>query len=99
MEFQDDKAVGLYLDQVAAGTTLEAGKPYIFKATAATQEFYYESEAVSPLVDGKNGLRGTLNGIAAGGLTNNYIIADNKFWVATVNNILLKKSGLMIRDL
>ena len=90
MEFKDDKAVGLYLDQVAAGTTLEAGKPYIFKATAATQEFYYESEAVSPLVDGENGLRGTLNGIAAGGLTNHYIIADNKFWVATVNNSLDK---------
>ena len=89
MEFKDDKAIGLYLDQVAAGTTLEAGKPYIFKATAVTQEFYYEGEAVSTPVDGANGLRGTLEDIAAGGLTNHYIIADNKFWVATASNNLV----------
>ena len=88
MEFKDDKAVGLYLDQVAAGTTLVAGKPYIFKATAAPQEFYYEGEKVTTPVDGANGLRGTLEGIAAGGLTNHYIIADNKFWVATPSNYL-----------
>ena len=89
MEFKEGKAVGLYLDQVAAGTTLVAGKPYIFKATAATQEFYYEGEAVTtPVNDENNGLRGTLEGIAAGGLTDNYIIAKNKFWVATASNYL-----------
>jgi hypothetical protein len=88
MEFKDGKAVGLYLDQVAAETKLEAGKPYIFKATAATQEFYYEDEAVTTPVDGANGLRGTLTGINDGSLEGNYIIAENKFWVATASNYL-----------
>ena len=88
MEFKDDKAVGLYLDQVVEGTTLEAGKPYIFKATAAQQEFVYEGKEVTEPVNGANGLRGTLTGIAAGNITNHYIIADNKFWVATANNWL-----------
>ena len=88
MEFKDEKAVGLHLDQVVAGTRLDAGKPYIFKATAALQEFYYEGDAVSDPVAGANGLIGTFDGIAAGGLTNHYIIADNKFWVATASNYL-----------
>lgn len=88
MEKKEGKAIGLYLDQVENDATLEAGKPYIFKATAAQQEFVYEGEEVTEPVNGANGLRGTLTGIAAGNITNHYIIADNKFWVATASNWL-----------
>ena len=77
-----DPAEGLWLDQLAAGAQLEAGKPYIFQATAAQIAVVYTGEAVDGPVAGANGLTGTFTGIAAGGLTGNYIIAENKVWVA-----------------
>ena len=70
----------IYLDQV---TTLEAGKPYIFKATADELVVYYEgAEALSP-VAGKAGLTGTFEAIPSTNdiLEGNYMIAQNKFWL------------------
>ena len=73
---------GLWLDQLAAGTQLVAGKPYIFKATATEITVTYTGEEADAPIAGANGLTGTFTGIAAGSLTGNYIIADNKVWVA-----------------
>ena len=73
---------GLWLDQLADGAQLEAGKPYIFQATANEITVTYTGEAVGAPVAGANGLTGTFTDIAEGGLTGNYIIAVNKVWVA-----------------
>ena len=79
---------GLWLNQLANGAQLVAGKPYIFQATATKIEVTYTGEAVGAPIEGANGLTGTFTGIAAGGLTGNYIIAENKVWVANDKNTL-----------
>lgn len=82
-------AEGLWLDQLAAGTQLVAGKPYIFQATATEITVTYTGEAATTPQAGVNGLTGTFSDIAAGGvLVNNYIIANNAVWVANANNTL-----------
>ena len=73
---------GLWLDQLADGAQLVAGKPYIFQATANEITVTYTGEEVGAPVEGANGLTGTFTDITAGGLTGNYIIAENKVWVA-----------------
>jgi hypothetical protein len=73
---------GLWLDQLVDGAQLEAGKPYIFQATATEIAVTYTGEEVGAPVEGANGLTGTFTEITAGGLTGNYIIAENKVWVA-----------------
>ena len=73
---------GLWLDQLADDAQLEAGKPYIFKATATEITVTYTGEEVGAPVEGANGLTGTFTDIAAGGLTGNYIIAENQVWSA-----------------
>ena len=73
---------GLWLDQLADGVQLEAGKPYIFKATDSEIKATYTGEAKAVPEAGAKGLTGTFTDIAAGGLTDNYIIAENKVWVA-----------------
>ena len=78
-----DPAKGLWLDQLADGAQLVAGKPYIFYATATEITVTYTGAAVDDPVAGENGLTGTFTDIAAGGvLVGNYIIAENKVWVA-----------------
>ena len=79
-----DPAKGLWLDQLKDGDQLVAGKPYIFYATATEITVTYtDAEPVENLVAGANGLTGTFTDIAAGGvLVGNYIIAENKVWVA-----------------
>ena len=79
-----DPAKGLWLDQLADGAQLVAGKPYIFYATATEITVTYtDAEPVENLVAGAKGLTGTFTDIAAGGvLVGNYIIAENKVWVA-----------------
>lgn len=70
----------IYLDQV---TTLEAGKPYIFKATSSELVVYYEGHEVMSPVEGKAGLTGTFEDIPTTNdiLEGNYMIAQNKFWL------------------
>ena len=81
---------GLYLDQLAAGAQLVAGKPYIFKATATEITVTYTGDAKAAPVAGANGLTGTFTDIATGdaALVGNYIIAQNQIWVAGANNSL-----------
>lgn len=75
--------VNLYLDQLAAGTQLEAGKPYIFRATSTEIQVTCTGAAVTTPVEGVNGLTGTFKAIPAGDLTDMLVIAQNKFWTAT----------------
>ena len=98
---------GLYLDEVAAGTTLEAGKPYIFRATGDLLTVYYEGDKVDAPVEGVNGLTGTFVEIRdlsssdpSNILEGNYLIAQNKIWLCETSCILypnrayIKASGL-----
>jgi uncharacterized repeat protein (TIGR02543 family) len=78
--------VNLYLDQLAAGTQLVAGKPYIFRATSTELTVTYTGTAVSAPIpaDENNGLTGSFDAIPAGSvLTGNYVVAQTKFWTAT----------------
>ena len=76
---------GIWLDEV---TELEAGKPYIFKATASELVVYYEGEEALSPIEGAAGLTGTFSLIEdlntsdpSNTLEGNYMIADNKFWL------------------
>ena len=80
--------VNLYLNQLAAGTQLEAGKPYIFKATANELSIEITGAPVDAPIpaDENNGLTGSFDAIPAGSvLTGNYVVAQNKFWTATAD--------------
>ena len=80
------EGVALYLDELAAGTALEAGKPYIFRATSTEIKVTCKGAAVADPVAGANGLTGTFTDIAAGGVKDDYIIAQNQIWVANESN-------------
>ena len=80
---------GLWLDQLAAGTALAAGKPYIFRAIAEKLAVVYKGEKKDSPVGGVNGLTGTFTAIAANStLVGHYIIALNQIWVANDKNTL-----------
>ena len=79
---------GLYLDEVAPGATLEAGKPYIFRATSDLITVYYEGDAVINPIEGEAGLTGTFTKIQDQNVTDpsnilegNYMISQNKLWL------------------
>lgn len=79
---------GLYLDEVALGTTLEAGKPYIFRGTSDKLIAYYEGDAVINPIEGEAGLTGTFTEIQdqnvsdpSNTLEGNYMISQNKLWL------------------
>lgn len=82
LELQADGVTpkGIWLDE--APFELEAGKPYIFKATSNLLTVNYKGEeALSPVV-GKAGLTGTFDGITDESvLEGNYMINQNKFWL------------------
>lgn len=90
--------VNLYLDQLEAGTQLDAGKPYIFRATSTELTVTYTGAAVENPVAGKNGLTGSFVEIPAGGLTGNYVIAQNKFWTATAGASALANRAYIDKD-
>ena len=71
----------LYLDEVT--TPLQAGKPYIFRATSNKLIAHYEGEKALSTINGKAGLTGTFENIPLGNtiLEDNYMIAQNKFWL------------------
>lgn len=71
----------IYLDEVT--TPLQAGKPYIFRATSNKLIAHYEGEKALSTINGKAGLTGTFEDIPLGNtiLEGNYMIAQNKFWL------------------
>lgn len=80
--------VNLYLEQLADGNQLVAGKPYIFRATSSELTVTCTGDAVDAPIpaDENNGLTGSFDAIPAGGvLTGNYVVAQNKFWTATAD--------------
>ena len=81
LQLKDDGVtpMGIWLDEVIE---LEAGKPYIFKATSNQLTVNYKGEEVSSPVVGEAGLTGTFDGITDETvLQGNYMIAENKFWL------------------
>ena len=83
LELQADGVTpkGIWLDEVPGA--LEAGKPYIFKATSTLLIVNYEGDAKLNPVDGKAGLTGTFIDIPTTNtvLEGNYMINENKFWL------------------
>ncbi len=81
LQLKDDGVtpMGIWLDEVIE---LEAGKPYIFKATSNLLTVNYKGEEALSPVDGKAGLTGTFDNITDETvLQGNYMIAENKFWL------------------
>ena len=91
---------GLYLDQLAAGAQLEAGKPYIFRATSTEIKVTCTGAAVAEPAAGENGLTGTFTEIATGdaALVGHYIIAQNQIWVAGAGNSLPANRAYIDKD-
>ena len=93
------EGTGLYLDQLAAGAALVAGKPYIFKATASEIAVTYEGEEALTPVAGENGLTGTFTKIDKNtDLVGHYIIAQNQIWVANDQNTLPANRAYIDKD-
>ena len=94
--------VNLYLDQLEAGTQLEAGKPYIFRATSTELTVTYTGDAVAAPIPAEenNGLTGSFDPIPAGGvLTGNYVVAQKKFWTATPTAFADKNRAYIDKDI
>lgn len=83
LELQADGVTpkGIWLDEVTGA--LEAGKPYIFKATSNQLVVNYEGDEVLSPIEGKAGLTGTFIDIPTTNtvLEGNYMINENKFWL------------------
>lgn len=85
LELQADGVTpkGIWLDEVTGA--LEAGKPYIFKATSTLLIVNYEGDEELNPVAGKAGLTGTFEAIPTTNdiLEGNYMIAQNMFWLCS----------------
>ena len=88
----------LYLDEVT--TPLQAGKPYIFRATSNKLIAHYEGEKALSTINGKAGLTGTFEDIPLGNsiLEGNYMIAQNKFWLCGPECSLRANRAYIERD-
>ena len=91
--------VNLYLDQLAEGTQLVAGKPYIFRATSTELTVTYTGAPVADPIDGANGLTGSFAAIPADDvLTGNYVVAQTKFWTATATAYAAENRAYIDKD-
>jgi hypothetical protein len=88
----------LYLDEVT--TPLQAGKPYIFRATSNKLIVHYEGEKALSTINGNAGLTGTFEDIPLGNsiLEGNYMIAQNKFWLCGPECSLRANRAYIERD-
>jgi len=67
---------------------LDAGRPYIFYATADKLEVVYEGDAVlAPLTEGNNGLVGSFSKAQIAKDANNYIIYNNELYLVNSDNV------------
>ena len=77
---------GIILEDVAG--TLDAGRPYIFRATADKLEVAYTGAAVSaPLTENNNGLVGSFSQAPITKDVNNYIIYNNMLYLVDSENV------------
>lgn len=68
--------------------TLDAGRPYIFFATAATLEVAYTGDAVgAPITTGNNGLVGSFSQAHIDNVNTNYIIYNNELYYVNTDNV------------
>ncbi len=68
--------------------TLDAGRPYIFRAAASTLEVAYTGDAVlAPLTEGNNGLVGSFSQVKIAQSENNYIIYNNALYFVNTDNV------------
>ena len=68
--------------------TLDAGRPYIFYATAASLDVVYTGDAVlSPITTGNNGLIGSFEKANIANVNTNYIIYNNELYYVNTNNV------------
>lgn len=67
---------------------LDAGRPYIFFATAATLEVAYTGDAVgAPITTGNNGLIGSFSQAHIDNVNTNYIIYNNELYYVNTDNV------------
>ena len=67
---------------------LDAGRPYIFCATASTLQVEYTGDAVGdPLTEGNNGLVGSFSKAPITKDANNYIIYNNELYLVNSDNV------------
>jgi hypothetical protein len=68
--------------------TLDAGRPYIFRAAASTLEVAYTGAAVdAPVTEGNNGLIGSFTQKSIDQSNDNYIIWDNALYFVNTDNV------------
>ena len=68
--------------------TLDAGRPYIFFATAGKLEVVYTGDAVgAPITEGNNGLVGSFTKKSITANESNYIIYDNELYYVNSGNV------------
>ena len=68
--------------------TLDAGRPYIFRAAANTLEVAYTGDAVlAPVTEGNNGLIGSFSQEQIPNVSTNYIIYNNALYYVNTNNV------------
>ncbi len=68
--------------------TLDAGRPYIFFATATTLEVAYTGAAVgAPITTGNNGLVGSFSQAHIDNVNTNYIIYNNELYYVNTDNV------------
>ena len=68
--------------------TLDAGRPYIFRAAASTLEVAYTGDAVgAPVTEGNNGLVGSFSKKPIAQSNDNYIIYENELYYVNSDNV------------
>ena len=68
--------------------TLDAGRPYIFRAAANTLEVAYTGDAVgAPVTEGNNGLVGSFSQVKIANVNTNYIIYNNELYYVNTDNV------------
>ena len=68
--------------------TLDAGRPYIFRAAASTLEVAYTGDAVlAPVTEGNNGLVGSFTEEPLAQNSNHYIIYNNALYYVNSDNV------------
>ena len=103
LEMDGENPKTLWLDEVDG--VLEAGKPYIFKATSDMLVVLYEGEEVLSPISGNAGLTGTFKKIEDGNagdannkLEGNYLIVQQQFWLCLGNCSLAENRAYIDHD-